>query len=159
KPDGLLEVRPEEVERFLRPLPVGRLWGVGPVTQAALASAGLTTIGDLADCSPATLAAAVGRAAEPLSRLARGLDVRAVEPGRAARSYGEEGTFPADTLDDTTIRAAVIAHAEAVARRLRRDGVCGRTVVLKLKLAERLGPGRFRLVTRRATLAAPTDDG
>jgi DNA polymerase-4 len=159
KPDGLLEVPPERVEAFMRPLPVGRLWGVGPVTQAALASAGLVTVGDLADCPPATLAAAVGRAAEPLLRLARGLDVRAVEPGRAARSYGEEGTFPADTLDDRVIRAAVIAHAEAVARRLRRDGVSGRTVVLKLKLDERLGPGRFRLVTRRATLPAPTDDG
>ena len=160
KPDGLLEVPAGGVTAFLHPLPVGRLWGVGPVTEAALARAGIATIGALAARSPAELASAVGRtAAEHLVRLATGDDTRAVEPDLAAKSYGEEGTFGADTRDERIIRAAIVTHADAVARRLRRDRVRGRVVVLKLKLAERLGPGRFRLLTRRATLREPTDDG
>jgi DNA polymerase IV len=160
KPDGLVEVRPEEVESFLHPLPVGRLWGVGPVAQAALGRAGFDTIGDLARRGVAALAPVVGRpAAEHLIRLSSGEDPRDVEPDLEAKSYGEEGTFGNDVRDDATVRAAIVAHADAVARRLRHDGVRGRVVVLKLKLAERLGAGKFRLLTRRATLGEPTDDG
>src|SRR5262249_50896927 len=91
--------------------------------------------------------------------LARGEDPRVVEPDLDAKSYGEEGTFGADVRDDATVRPAIVAHADAVARRLRADGVRARVVVLKLKLAERVGPGKFRLYTRRATLREPTDDG
>jgi DNA polymerase-4 len=159
KPDGLLEVPPERVREFLRPLPVGRLWGVGPVTEAALRSAGIATVGDLAAADPDRLARRVGAAAGMLHRLALGEDVRDVEPDRGARSYGEESTFAADVRDDGTARAAIIAHGEAVARRLRRDAVRARTVVLKIKLAQRLGPGVYRLLTRQAPLSAPSDDG
>ena len=160
KPDGLLEVPPDRVDEFLRPLAVGRLWGVGPVTDAALRGAGITTIGELATRSAAQLAAVVGcSAAEHLVRLATGLDARVVEPDLAAKSYGEEGTFGTDVRDDATLRAAIVLHAEAVARRLRSDGVHGRIVVLKIKLAEPLGGGKFRLVTRRVTLPEATDDG
>ncbi|HYR95492.1 MAG TPA: DNA polymerase IV [Candidatus Binatus sp.] len=160
KPDGLLEVPPERVEAFLRPLAVGRLWGVGPVTEATLRQAGITTIGELAARSPGELAGVVGRpAAEHLVRLAGGIDVRAVEPDLGAKSYGEEGTFGEDVRDDPTVRGAIVLHAEAVARRLRRDAVRGRVAVLKIKLAERLGRGKFRLLTRRATLPEATDDG
>ena len=160
KPDGLLEVPADQVAAFLHLLPVGRLWGVGPVTEAALAGAGIATIGELAARPPAELASAVGQtAAEHLVRLARGQDARLVEPDLAAKSYGEEGTFGRDTAEDRVVREAIIGHADAVARRLRRDRVRGRVVVLKLKLAERRGPGKFRLLTRRATLPEPTDDG
>jgi len=159
KPDGLLEVPPDGVRAFLDPLPVGRLWGVGPVTQAALERAGIRTVADVGRATPAALGAVVGHGAEHLARLARGEDARIVDPDRDARSYGEEGTFDSDTRDDKRIRAAIIAHAEAVARRLRHDGLRARTVVLKMKLAARLGPGKFRLLTRRATLAEATDDG
>ncbi len=160
KPDGLLEVLPADVLAFLRPLPVGRLWGVGPVTQAALTRVGITTVGELAASAGAVLEAAVGqRAAEHLRQLALGRDARTVEPDLAAKSYGEEGTFAADVRDDETVREAIVLHAEAVARRLRHDGVGARVVVLKIKLAARLGGGRFRLLTRQATLAPPSDDG
>jgi DNA polymerase-4 len=159
KPDGLLEVPADGVTAFLEPLSVGRLWGVGPVTEAALKRAGITTIGELAAAPLPRLAAAVGRAAEHLARLARGGDARTVEPDRDARSYGEEGTFGADTCDAGKIRSAIIAHAEAVARRLRRERVQARTVVLKLKLAVPLGRGKFQLLSRRTTLRLPTDDG
>ena len=82
-----------------------------------------------------------------------------VDAEREAKSYGEENTFGRDVRDDRTVREAIIAHGEAVARRLRRDGVRARTVVLKIKLAERLGPGKYRLLTRQAPLAEPSDDG
>jgi DNA polymerase IV len=160
KPDGLLEVPPDGVAAFLAPLPVGRLWGVGPVTEAALVAAGIATVGGIVAAPAGRLAGAVGAgAAEQLAALARGEDPRRVEADRGARSYGEEGTFAADVRADGPVRAAIIAHAEAVARRLRRDGVRARTVVLKTKLALRLGGGRFPLETRQTTLAAPTDDG
>jgi DNA polymerase IV len=160
KPDGLLEVPPAAVESFLAPLAVERLWGVGPVTGATLRRAGLETVGDLARCSLPALAAVVGTAAAGhLVRLARGTDPRPVESDRAARSYGEEGTFAEDTLDDRRVRGAIIAHAEAVARRLRHDGMRAAVVVLKVKLGARRARGRFPLFTRRTTLAAPTDDG
>ena len=159
KPDGLLEVPPDGVRDFLAPLPVGRLWGVGPVTQAALARLGLVTIGDLAACDPGRLALAVGRSAPALRKLATGQDARIVEADRDAKSYGEENTFGDDVRDDATIRGAIIAHAEAVARRLRHDGVRAGTVVVKIKLAERLGAGRYRLLTRQGPLPHPTDDG
>jgi DNA polymerase-4 len=159
KPDGLLEVRPEEVRDFLRPLPVGRLWGVGPVTEAALRAAGIATVGDLADSEPGTLRHQVGSLADVMRGLARGEDVRVVDADRDARSYGEENTFGTDVRDDRTVREAIIAHGEAVARRLRHDGVRARTVVLKIKLAERLGAGKYRVLTRQAPLSAASDDG
>ncbi|HJQ84968.1 MAG TPA: DNA polymerase IV, partial [Candidatus Binatia bacterium] len=97
KPDGLLEVRAEEVTAFLEPLPVGRLWGVGPVTDAALARAGVRTVGELARCGPAAIEPFVGpRTAAHLAALARGDDPRTVVPDLAAKSYGEEGTFGRD---------------------------------------------------------------
>jgi len=159
KPDGLLEVRPEEVRDFLRPLPVGRLWGVGPVTEAALQAAGIATVGDLADGDPGKLRRHVGSLADVMRGLARGEDVRVVDAERDARSYGEENTFGTDVRDDRTVREAIIAHGEAVARRLRHDGVRARTVVLKIKLAERLGAGKYRILTRQAPLPAASDDG
>jgi DNA polymerase IV len=159
KPDCLLEVRPEEVRDFLRPLPVGRLWGVGPVTEAALKAAGIATVGDLADGEPGKLRRHVGSLADVMRGLARGEDVRVVDAERDARSYGEENTFGTDVRDDRTVRGAIIAHGEAVARRLRHDGVRARTVVLKIKLAERLGAGKYRILTRQAPLPAASDDG
>ena len=159
KPDGLLEVPAGDVQAFLHPLPVGRLWGVGPVTEAALRSAGIATVGDLAAADSDLLARRVGNAASLLGRLARGEDVRDVEADRDAKSYGEESTFAGDVRDDRIARDAIIAHGEAVARRLRRDGVRARTVVLKIKLAERLGPGEYRVLTRQAPLPEPSDDG
>lgn len=160
KPDGLLEVPAGGEREFLAPLPVWRLWGVGPVTQQALASAGILTIGDLASHSRDALARRVGpRAATHLHALASGTDARDVEPDRDAKSYGEEHTFGQDATDETAVRHAIVEHAEAVARRLRRDRVQARTVVLKLKLAIPLGGGRYPLLTRRTTLPAATDDG
>jgi len=168
KPDGLLEVPDGGVRDFLAPLPITRLWGVGAVTERALDRIGLHTIGELAAldvCELARLAARAGSGCTPASlerlwHLARGEDARAVEPDRDARSYGEENTFPEDVHDLRTLGDTIGQHAEAVARRLRHDGVAGTVVRLKVKSTERLAtPGKFRQYSRQESLPRPTDDG
>jgi DNA polymerase-4 len=159
KPDGLLEIPPAEVEAFLQPLSVGQLWGVGPVMRAALERAGIATVRDLAATTADRLRRIVGRQAPALAALARGHDPRPVDPTRERKSYGEENTFARDMVDGDDLRRTIVAHAEAVAARLRADECRARTVVLKIKLAERLRPGKYPLLTRSRTLREATDDG
>ncbi len=159
KPDGLLAVAAEDVAAFLRPLPVGRILGIGPVARARLAALGIETIGALAATPEERLQAVFGSLGAELRRLARGEDARAVRPDREAKSYGEEQTFARDVAARARLHEAIAAHADAIARRLRRDGVCGRRITLKLKLARALGGGRYPLLTRSQTLERPTDDG
>ena len=159
KPDGLLRVAEHEVRTFLAPLPVGRIFGVGPVARARLADLGVEQIGDLLRVSETRLVASVGAWGHDLVRLARGEDARAVEPDRDAKSYGEEQTFARDIVAHERLVEAIRGHAEAIARRLRRDRVRGRRVTVKLKLARPLGGGRYPLVTRALTLPDATDDG
>ncbi|HME71477.1 MAG TPA: DNA polymerase IV [Myxococcota bacterium] len=161
KPDGLIEVRSGEVEAFLAPLPVGRLWGVGPVTEARLVAAGYRTVGDLARADVAGLRPVLGDWGAAFARLAQGRDLRDVEPFREAISLSEESTFEYDVADRAVLETTLLVHAESVARRLRKEGLVARTVVLKLKLGRRRAPGPrgFALLTRRETLAHGTDDG
>jgi len=159
KPDGMLVVRPGESRAFLAPLPVGRIWGVGPVTRTRLERAGVFTIGDLAERSDADLRALLGDFGPRAAALARGEDAREVEPYREAKSYSEESTFETDIASLATLERAIRAHAEAVARRLRHDGLRARGVALKLKLARPLGGGKFPILSRSSTLALPSDDG
>lgn len=170
KPDGLRVVRPEEVRAFLDPLPIRRLWGVGPVLGAQLAELGIRTFADLAHFDPERLARAVGNRAAELQALARGVDGRSVQPDREPKSFGEENTFEVDVLDRERVTAALTAHAEAVARRLRRGGYEGRTVTLKIKLGRARGQRVSRdssaeleplypVLTRSRTLSHPTRDG
>ena len=161
KPDGLVEVTPEGMRGFLDPLPVERIWGVGPVAQERLARQGIHTIGDLARSDPKRVERTLGDWGAGVRRLARGQDVREVEPYRGAVSMSEENTFGHDIDDRGAMEAAILSHAENVARRLRRSGLVARTVVLKLKLARRVaaGPRGFPLLTRHETLREPTNDG
>jgi DNA polymerase-4 len=159
KPDGLLEVPPGEVEAFLHPLPVRALWGIGPVAGAKLGALGIVTIGDLAHCPPARLEHVLGSGATALRALARGRDPRRVVAGAARKSCGEESTFATDIGDGPHLRQTIIAHAEAVARRLRAERRLARTVVLKLKHARRTAPGTYPVHTRSRTLPTATDDG
>ena len=161
KPDGLLEVPPDAVRRFLDPLPVRKIWGVGPVAGARLEGFGYRTIGDLARAEPATLRARLGDWGESIGRLSRGEDLREVEPHREAVSLSEENTFDRDITDRGVLEATILTHAESVARRLRRQQIFARTVVLKWRLARRTreGPRGYPARTRQLTLAEPTDDG
>jgi DNA polymerase-4 len=157
KPNGLLLVDPERVRDFLQPLSVSEIWGVGRVTEKRLFDMGITRIGDLASRDPAELEKSLGTWGPILHALASGEDLRTVECDRGRSSYGEENTFPVDAVERETVEAMVIAHAETVARRLRRDGATGATVTLKYRPSTRTT--EFRLVTRSRTLERPTDDG
>ncbi|HEY2106873.1 MAG TPA: DNA polymerase IV [Candidatus Binataceae bacterium] len=160
KPDGLLVLGPGLVREFLEPLPVQRLWGVGRVTLERLNGAGIRTIGDLARSDAAGLASRFGSLGTHLAELANGRDPRSVLADWQRKSYGEENTFEYDlALDAIKLRTALIAHGEALARRLRADQVRARTVTLKLKLAKPLGGGRYPLITRSFSLKRATDDG
>jgi DNA polymerase-4 len=153
KPDGLVEVPPGGTAAFLAPLPIGRLWGVGPVTERALRRIGAITIGDLARLPGAAVAAAVGEsAALHLKALAVGDDPREVTPEEEAKSVGAEDTFSEDLTGREPLSRELLSQAVRVGRRMRAAGVEGDVVTLKVKYAD------FTLVTRRTTLALPTDD-
>jgi DNA polymerase IV len=165
KPDGLKLVDAASLRAVLDPLPIGWLWGVGPVLEQQLVSAGITTFAALATHDPGALQALIGPRAAELSALARGEDERPVEADRPPKSYGEENTFEQDVTDRRVIEDALYAHADAVARRLRHDGYAGRTVTLKVKLARAVA-GRasargpfYPIASRSRTLPAPTSDG
>ncbi len=161
KPDGLLEVPADGLRDFLEPLPVDRIWGVGPVARRRLEGLGIRSVGDLARADAGRLEASLGPWGPAVARLARGEDLREVEPYREPVSYSEENTFASDVADRTVLESTIVAHAEAVARRLRRDELAARTVMLKLKLGRRRssGPRGYPLLTRRMTLPEPSDDG
>jgi DNA polymerase IV len=160
KPDGLLVLTSSYLRAFLDPLPVERLWGVGRVTLQRMHQARITTIGELARHDVRALRHLFGSFGPHLNELANGQDPRPVIADWQRKSYGEESTFEHDLeLHSLELRRVLIAHSEAVGRRLRADGVRTRTVTLKLKLARPLGGGRYPLVTRSSTLETSTDDG
>jgi len=160
KPDGLLILGPDALRGFLEPLPVERLWGVGRVTLARMHQEGIRTIAELARRDVAELKARFGSFGPHLYELANGRDPRPVVADWQRKSYGEESTFEHDlALDSLELRRVLIAHAEALGRRLRADRVHARTVTLKLKLARPLGGGRYPILTRSAPFDDPTDDG
>ncbi|KAB1910830.1 DNA polymerase IV [Micromonospora sp. AMSO31t] len=152
KPDGLLVVPAARVLEFLHPLPVAALWGVGERSAEALHRLGLRTVRDLAEASPGLLRRAVGEAsAGHLHELAWGRDPRRVSPEHVEKSIGAEVTFDTDVTDPAEIRRALLALAEKAGARLRAAGQVGRTVSLKVRLAD------FRTVSRSRTLGVPTD--
>jgi len=153
KPDGQLEVAPDGGAAFLAPLPVSRLWGVGPKSARALATMGLEIIGDIARRDPGELERRLGPSGRALWEQANAIDPRPVIPDRDAKSIGAEETFDDDLAGAEALAPRVHAQALRVARRLRAAGLRARTVQLKLKRAD------FTLVTRRATLDEATDDG
>ncbi len=153
KPDGLVVVPAGGEAAFLAPLPIRRLWGVGPKLEEQLAKLGIQTIGQLAATSPARLERRVGTHGQDLLRLARGEDDRPVVPEHDAKSVGHEHTYEQDTADRERLRRTLLDLADGVARRLRLAGLRGRTVTLKYR------DETFHTVTRDKTLAQPTDSG
>jgi DNA polymerase IV len=150
KPDGFLVVAPGELQDFLEPLPVARLWGVGKVGEQAMHRLGLKTIGDVARRDEAFMAQYFGQHGLHLLQLARGIDPREVVPDRETKSVSNETTFAADIADRAALRAILLQLVEQVSWRLRNSGLEGRTVQLKARYAD------FTTVTRARTLATPT---
>jgi DNA polymerase-4 len=148
KPNGLFVIQPAEIEEFLTPLPVGRIPGVGKVTEERLTKLGLRTVGDVRGRALDDLKELFGRYGQRLYELARGIDNNPVEPNRPTQSISAEDTFETDVL---------LADTEPMIRRLaektwvasRKETRIGRTVVLKLKTAE------FQILTRSLTPLTP----
>ncbi len=151
KPDGLLVVPDGEELAFLHPLPVGRLWGVGPVAQERLAAIGVRTVGDVALLERSHLVSCLGPGwGGHLHALANNLDPRPVESGRRRRSVGSQRSFRADTADRLGAEEILLEVVDRVTGRLRSGHRVARTVVLRLRF------GDFAQATRSRTLAQAT---
>jgi DNA polymerase-4 len=148
KPDGLFVIQPEEVDTFLPPLPVGRLPGVGKVTEARLEQLGIRTVGDLLTHLLEELEARFGRHGRRLYELARGIDQNPVLPDRPTQSISAEDTFERD-LPLAETGPLIRRLAEKTWAASRKESRIARTVVLKLKTAE------FQIFTRSLTPASP----
>jgi DNA polymerase-4 len=148
KPDGLFVIQPDDVDTFLQPLPVGRIPGVGKVTEARLFEAGVRTVGDLRGLRWETLDEMFGRYGRRLYELARGTDDSPVVPNRPTKSVSAEDTFQQDVpLAET--EALIRSLAQKAWTASQTETRVARTVVLKLKTRE------FRILTRSLTPAQP----
>lgn len=152
KPDGLTAVAPGTEAAYLAPLPAGRLWGVGPKTQARLAAENIATIGQIAELDDERTFRLFGRTGKLLRDLARGNDTRTVCGDRETRSVSSEQTFEEDVRSEADLRASLHELAHDVAQRLARHGLRAATIGVKVKRAD------FTVVGRQAPLAVPTDD-
>jgi DNA polymerase IV len=151
KPNGLLVVPPDGELAFLHPLPVERLWGVGPVTAGKLRDRGITCVGEVARLGEATLVSMVGQASgRHLHALAHNRDPRPVDVGRRRRSIGSQRALGRSRKSPDDLDAVVIALVGRVTGRMRTAGRAGRTVVLRLRFDD------FSRATRSHTLAWPT---
>jgi DNA polymerase-4 len=153
KPDGLTIVAEDGVNAFLDPLPISKLWGVGKETQKSLALLGVKTVGDLSRIPLEVLQRRFGKHGKHLHLLSQGIDERDVIISREVKSIGHEETFSEDLTDLDVLRKELLSLAMKVAKRLRRRGLEGKTVNLKVKYSD------FVQVTRAITLAETTDDG
>jgi DNA polymerase IV len=152
KPNGLVVVPTERVLDYLHPLPVEALWGVGERSAETLRRLGLVRVGDLAEAPIGMLRSALGdAAAQHLHELSWGRDPRRVVSEHVEKSIGAETTFDVDVADPGVIRRALLALADKTAGRLRRAGQIGRTIVIKVRLAD------FRTFNRSRTLPVATD--
>lgn len=151
KPDGLTVIEAGRVHEVLDPLPVSRLWGVGPAAERGLARIGVRTIGDVRALDERVLEARFGGFGLHLARLARGEDDRPVHTDREAKSISHEQTFGVDLDDADEVRRVMLGQCEDVGRRLRRHGRMAGTVTVKIRF------GEFETVTRSQTLGEPTD--
>ncbi|GLY19320.1 DNA polymerase IV [Kineosporia sp. NBRC 101677] len=150
KPDGLVVVAPEREREFLDPLPVGLMWGIGPVAQAKLKSEGIRTIGQLAEASPGSVQRLLGQAAgQKLSALAHNEDARRVTSATRARSVGAQSAMGRKEATPEMVRAVLNHLAERVAVRLRAKHRAGRTVTVRVRFPD------LRSVTRSLTLNEP----
>jgi DNA polymerase-4 len=152
KPDGMLVVPQTSILDFLHPLPVSALWGVGKKTAERLTGIGLNRVADVAAVPLPRLRKAIGvAAAEHLHALARGHDDRAVVPESVDKSIGAEETFEVDQTDRSVLKQELLRLSERTATSLRRRGLCGRTVSIKVRF------GDFTTITRSRTLPVATD--
>ena len=152
KPNGLLAIEPETEDAFLRPMPVGRLWGVGPKTVARLETFGIKTIGQVADLDDAAIRSLFGSWGVELRDLARGIDRREVSGERETKSISSEETFEYDVRDEKVLVDVLREQAKELAAKLEREDCSAATVGVKIKRAD------FTTFGRQTHLEEPTRD-
>ena len=150
KPRGFAVIGRAEARTFLADKPVSLLWGVGKAMQERLGKDGIIRIGELARIDEAELVARYGKIGHRLSLCARGEDDRRVDPAGKVKSISSETTLDKDTAELDRLRPILWQLAETVARRMKKAGIVGKSVTLKLKTAD------FRLVTRSRRLKSAT---
>jgi DNA polymerase-4 len=151
KPDGFVVIPPEQVQEFLDPLPVSRLWGVGRSADRALTELGITTIAQLRKFSPVRLEQRFGDWAHHLRRLACGLDNREVVSDRDAKSMSHETTFEKDVNDVDALKSVLLELTEQLAHRLRGHQRRAGNVEIKVRFSD------FNTITRSRRLSPSTD--
>ena len=151
KPDGVLRVPPDRELAFLHPMPVEKLWGVGPATAAKLHAAGIATVAQIAALAEGELVAILGRASgRHVHGLARNRDRRRVRTARRRRTIGTQSAFGLSRLPEESIDTTLMGLADRVGRRMRASGLGGRTVILRMRF------GDYKRATRSRTLREPT---
>ena len=151
KPNGLLEVKPENLLEFLWPLPIERLWGVGPKTTKALNAMGIKIVGDLAQIPLAELYSRFGEPGRHLYELSHGLDERDVQVDEDIKSVSHEHTFDVDTQNREEVDEVLLSLSEKVSRRLRKNDLKGKTLTVKIRLKG------FKTYTRAHTFTGRTN--
>jgi DNA polymerase-4 len=151
KPDGFVVVNEEEISEFLAPLPVNRIWGVGKVAAKTFEKLGIRTIGQLRHYSPQVIRQHFGSSGEQFLMLSKGIDNRPVVSEHEAKSISNETTFAVDITDQEVLRQWLHSLTEQVGYRLRAHGLKGRTVQIKVRLAD------FTTLTRSQSLQEVTD--
>lgn len=152
KPDGFVVVKADEILDFLTPLPVGRLWGVGPATLPKIQNLGIETIGEVRRFHPDRLEKELGSLGRHIWELAHGIDPRPVVADRDPKSISHEQTFDEDLSDPEELSAELHILIDQVGPRLRAEGMLATNVFLKIRFAD------FHTITRQASLANPTDE-
>jgi DNA polymerase IV len=150
KPRGFSVIGQEEAVAYLAALPVSKIWGVGKAFEETLARDGITMIGQLQTMEEAGLMRRYGVMGQRLARLSRGIDSRKVDPASDMKSVSAETTFNDDLSSLGDLRPVLRALSEKVARRMKRHGLAGMTVALKLKTTD------FKTRSRNKTLSDPT---
>ena len=151
KPNGFVVITEANKQEILDPLDISRIWGIGKVTEKALNSIGIKTIGQLKKADPAKLENILGNTTAHILSLARGTDHREVESTQVSKSMSSEETFPKDIKDKNTLLDVLLNQVNEVAQRLREEKLQAKTITLKLRY------GDFRTITRSNTLQKATN--
>ncbi len=151
KPNGFVEVLEGEVGRFLEPLPVEKMWGIGKRGKKMLNDIGVNTIGDIAKSDSYTLYKYFGKNGLYFLELAKGIDQRPVEPIEEIKSMSNEVTFENDSFDRAKVLSCLLGLSEKVSRRLREEGLKAKTMTLKIRLSG------FRTHTFSKTITTATN--
>jgi len=146
KPDGFCVLTPNDLATKVWPLPIGKMMGVGSKTEEQLKAMHIKTIGQLAQVDLALLERLLGKAGRQMGEMARGIDLREVEPVREHKSVGRETTFPKDILQSQLLETVLFELTDDVCYTLRSQKLKGKTVTLKIKYAD------FKVVTRAVTM-------